>query len=209
MSIIGYIRVKNDVENEIIIEKSRFITYVKKTPCEEQAKDFVESIRKKHPFATHNCYAYVSDGGKTARFSDDGEPQGTAGIPMLEVLKNRNLKDTTVVVTRYFGGIKLGAGGLVRAYSSSTSLALDKAGVEENLLADVYKITFGYDKYSLFLKFIEGKKHKVVSSEFNQDVTVNIAIPTTDTNFTNKLTDYFLGQVNIVKENQTFVVFED
>ena len=82
-------------------------------------------------------------------------------------------------------------------------------GVEENSLADVYKITFGYDKYSLFLKFIEGKKHRVVRSEFNQDVTVNIAIPTTDTNFTNKLTDYFLGQVNIVKENQTFVVFED
>ena len=209
MSINGYIRVKNDIENEIFIEKSRFITYVKKTPLEEDAKEFIETIRKKHPFATHNCYAYVTDGGKNARFSDDGEPQGTAGIPMLEVLKNRDLKDTAVVVTRYFGGIKLGAGGLVRAYSSSVSLALDKAGIEENLLALIYSVTFGYDKYSLFLKFIENRKNKIISSYFNEDITVKIAIPQTDSNFTEKLTDYFLGKVEIKCDGQTFVVFGD
>ena len=155
MSINGYIRVKNSIEKEITIEKSRFICYTKMVETEEDAKVFVDGIRKKHPFATHNCYAYVVERGNIARFSDDGEPQGTAGIPMLEVLKNRNLKDTAVVVTRYFGGIKLGAGGLVRAYSSCTSAGLDEADVEENILSDLLKIKFGYDKYSLFLKFIE------------------------------------------------------
>ncbi|MBE5742344.1 MAG: YigZ family protein [Clostridiales bacterium] len=207
MSINGYIRVKNDIENEIIIEKSRFITYVKKTPTEDEAKEFIDGIRKKHPFATHNCYAYVTDAGKTARFSDDGEPQGTAGIPMLEVIKNRDLKDTAVVVTRYFGGIKLGAGGLVRAYSSSTSQALDKAGIEENLLADLFLIKFGYDKYSLFLKFIENRKTQTVSADFSEEIVIKIAIPSTDTSFVEKLTDYFLGKVEIVKDGQTFVVF--
>ncbi len=207
MSINGYIRVKNSIEKEIVIEKSRFICYTKMTETEESAKEFIESIRKKHAFATHNCYAYVVDGGKTARFSDDGEPQGTAGIPMLEVLKNRGLKDTTVVVTRYFGGIKLGAGGLVRAYSSCTSAGLDSAGVEENVLSNLYRISFGYEKYSLFLKFIEKYKQKTIFSDFAEGVVVEIAVPNEETDFCEKLTDYFLGKVEIEKKDELFVVY--
>jgi putative IMPACT (imprinted ancient) family translation regulator len=126
---------------------------------------------------------------------------------MLEVLKNRNLKDTTVVVTRYFGGIKLGAGGLVRAYSSSTSEALEKAGVEENLLANLLKISFGYEKYSLFLKFIEKYKHKIISQDFAEEISITIAIKVDDNEFIDKLTDCFLGKVVIKNEGQTFVVF--
>ena len=207
MSINGYIRVKNAVEKEIIIEKSRFICYTKMTETEQEAKDFIESIRKKHAFATHNCYAYVVEQGKTARFSDDGEPQGTAGIPMLEVLKNRGLKDTAVVVTRYFGGIKLGAGGLVRAYSSTTSAGLDVAGTEENILSNVFKIKFGYDKYSLFLKFIEKYKQKTLSSDFAEGVEIKIAVPSNTDDFCEKLTDYFLGKVEIINDGQIFVVY--
>ncbi len=207
MSINGYIRVKNSIEKEIVIEKSRFISYTKMVETEDKAKEFIESIRKKHPFATHNCYAYVTEGGKVARFSDDGEPQGTAGIPMLDVLKNRGLKDTVVVVTRYFGGIKLGAGGLVRAYSSSTSAGLDDAGVEENIISNVYKISFGYEKYSLFLKFIEKYKQKTISSDFAEGVEIKIAVPSDEEEFCEKLTDYFLGKVEIVKESQIYVVY--
>lgn len=203
----GYFRVKNSIEKEVIIEKSRFIAYTKMTSTEDEAKAFVDGIRKKHPFATHNCYAYVTEGGKVARFSDDGEPQGTAGIPMLEVLKNRGLRDTTVVVTRYFGGIKLGAGGLVRAYSSTTSLGLDEAGVEENVLSSVYKITFGYDKYSLFLKFIEKYRHETISSDFEQDIVVKVAVPTQTTDFCEKLIDCFLGKVEVEETGKTFVVY--
>ena len=207
MSINGYIRVKNSIEKEIVIEKSRFIAYTKMVESEEGAKEFIDTIRKKHPFATHNCYAYVVEGGKVARFSDDGEPQGTAGIPMLEVLKNRGLKDTAVVVTRYFGGIKLGAGGLVRAYSSCTSAGLDEAGFEENIISNVYKITFGYEKYSLFLKFIEKYKQKTISSDFTEDIVIKIAVPSDEVDFCEKLTDYFLGKVEIQKESEIFVVY--
>lgn len=207
MSINGYIRVKNSIEKEIIIEKSRFICYTKMTESEESAKEFIELVRKKHPFATHNCYAYVVEGGKVARFSDDGEPQGTAGIPMLEVLKNKGLKDTTVVVTRYFGGIKLGAGGLVRAYSSCASAGLDEAGVEENVLSCLYKISFGYEKYSLFLKFIEKYKQKTISSDFAEGVVVKIAVPCDEKDFCEKLTDYFLGKVDVEKQDEIFVVY--
>ncbi len=207
MSINGYIRVKNSIEKEIVIEKSRFISYTKMVETEDKAKEFIESIRKKHPFATHNCYAYVTEGGKVARFSDDGEPQGTAGIPMLDVLKNRGLKDTVVVVTRYFGGIKLGAGGLVRAYSSCTSAGLDQAGVEENIISNVFKINFGYEKYSLFLKFIEKYKQKTLSSDFAEGVEIKIAVPSDEEDFCEKLTDYFLGKVEIVKESQIYVVY--
>lgn len=209
MSINGYLRVKNSIEYELVIEKSRFLTYTKMTETEDEAKAFIESIRKKHPFATHNCYAYVVDGGKTARFSDDGEPQGTAGIPMLEVLKNKGLKDTTVVVTRYFGGIKLGAGGLVRAYSGATSQGLDVAGVEENVLSNVYKVSFGYEKYSLFLKFIEKIKQQTISSDFAEGVEVKIAVPSETVDFCEKLTDYFLGKVEIEKIDEIFVVYGD
>ncbi len=207
MSINGYIRVKNSIEKEIVIEKSRFICYTKMVETEEGAKEFIDTVRKKHPFATHNCYAYVVEGGKVARFSDDGEPQGTAGIPMLEVLKNRGLKDTAVVVTRYFGGIKLGAGGLVRAYSSCTSAGLDEGGFEENIISDVYKISFGYEKYSLFLKFIEKYKQKTISSDFAEGVEIKIAVPSSEADFCDKLTDYFLGKVEIEKESQIYVVY--
>ena len=117
MSVNGYFCVKKETENETVIERSRFISYVKKCETEDDARAFLEEKRKAHPFATHNCYAYITERGKIARFSDDGEPQGTAGQPILEVIKNKKLFDTIVVVTRYFGGIKLGAGGLVRAYS--------------------------------------------------------------------------------------------
>ena len=195
-------------ESEKIIEKSRFITYSAHVESEEEGKEFIAKIRSKHSLATHVCYAFISDKtGNLQRFSDDGEPQGTAGIPMLEVLKNRGLKDTAVVVTRYFGGIKLGAGGLVRAYSSCTSAGLDEAGVEENIISNVYKISFGYEKYSLFLKFIEKYKQKTISSDFAEGVEITIAVPSDEVDFCEKLTDYFLGKVEIELTSQIYVVY--
>ena len=109
-------------ESEKVIEKSRFLTYSTHVESEEEAKAFLAEIRKAHSLATHVCYAYIADKiGNLQRFSDDGEPQGTAGVPILEVLKAKKLFETAVAVVRYFGGIKLGAGGLVRAYSSSAA----------------------------------------------------------------------------------------
>ena len=111
----GYKTVLADyAEDSFIEKKSEFISYVKRVESEDEAKEFIASIKKKHADATHNCYAYILKGTEIARFSDDGEPQGTAGMPILEVIKREGLVGVCVVVTRYFGGILLGAGGLVR-----------------------------------------------------------------------------------------------
>lgn len=115
-------------EKEIVIRRSRFIGYAAPVKNEEEAQRFVEEIRRKHPQATHNCYAYVA--GERDQFqkqSDDGEPSGTAGKPILEVIKRRGLKNVAVVVTRYFGGILLGAGGLVGAYTEGAAAGIDAA----------------------------------------------------------------------------------
>lgn len=117
----------NDFQNEIEIKHSRFITYIAHTPTSEDAQHFIAKIQQLHPKANHNCWAYIAGSRDNLRCwncSDDGEPKGTAGKPMLNVLEHSELCEITVVVTRYFGGIKLGAGGLVRAYSQAVSQAL-------------------------------------------------------------------------------------
>ena len=122
----SYLSVKKPAESEIVIEKSRFICSVSPVNGEEDAKNFVSEVKAKHKTATHNCYAFIADeNGLSIKFSDDGEPQGTAGMPMLEVLKNKKLFKVATVVTRYFGGIKLGAGGLTRAYTKACAGVLD------------------------------------------------------------------------------------
>jgi uncharacterized YigZ family protein len=117
-----YLTVKGFGETEIIIQKSRFLTYVNRAETEQQAQAFIEEIKLKHKSANHNCSAYlIGEHDSIQKANDDGEPSGTAGFPMLEVLKKQGLKDTVVVVTRYFGGIKLGGGGLIRAYGKATT----------------------------------------------------------------------------------------
>ena len=122
-------------EDEIIIEKSRFIGYAKPIETEEEAIDFVNDIKKKHKDATHNVWAYtVGMNMEIQRYSDDGEPQGTAGIPTLEVIKKEDLRNVVVVVTRYYGGTKLGAGGLVRAYTKGAKIGLDSGKIIDKIL---------------------------------------------------------------------------
>lgn len=125
-----YLTVDGVTENTVEIKRSKFIATLSHVESGEDAEAFVRAVRKRYPDATHNCYAYIADElGNEARFSDDGEPGGTAGQPMLEVLKKRGVVKAAVVVTRYFGGIKLGAGGLVAAYTDSVSEVLDAAGI--------------------------------------------------------------------------------
>ena len=125
-----YLTVDGVTENTVEIKRSKFIATLSHVESGEDAEAFVRAVRKRYPDATHNCYAYVADElGNETRFSDDGEPGGTAGQPMLEVLKKRGVVKAAVVVTRYFGGIKLGAGGLVAAYTDSVSEVLDAAGI--------------------------------------------------------------------------------
>ena len=129
---MSYLSVAKPSLYEKVIEKSRFLTYVAHTEDEAAARAFLAEVRAQHPLATHVCYAFVADRiGNLMRFSDDGEPQGTAGMPILGVIRARKLFETGVAVVRYFGGIKLGAGGLTRAYSSSAAEALERAEICE------------------------------------------------------------------------------
>jgi uncharacterized YigZ family protein len=140
-----YYTVKGYGEHEISIQKSRFICYINRAATEEEAQAFIQQIKKKHWDATHNCSAYlIGEHDLIQKANDDGEPSGTAGVPILEVLKKRQLKDTVAVVTRYFGGIKLGAGGLIRAYGSSTSEALNAIGIVERKLTRVMHTKIEY-----------------------------------------------------------------
>ena len=133
--------------DEYIIEKSTFIGYAKPIKTEDEAIEFVNEIKKKHKDATHNVWAYtVGPTMNIQRYSDDGEPQGTAGIPTLEVIKKEDLRDVVVVVTRYFGGVKLGAGGLVRAYTKGAKIGLDAAKIIEKVMYKEVKIKIDYNQ---------------------------------------------------------------
>ncbi|MCM3763493.1 YigZ family protein [Neobacillus niacini] len=140
-----YLTVKQTGEHEIVIQKSRFIAHIARAETEQAAQEFIQAIKKQHWNATHNCSAYlIGEHDQIQKANDDGEPSGTAGVPILEVLKKRNLKDTVVVVTRYFGGIKLGAGGLIRAYGKSTSEGLEAVGIVERRLVQIMHVKIDY-----------------------------------------------------------------
>lgn len=140
-----YYTVKGNGEHEIVIQKSRFIAHVARVETEEAAQDFIQRIKKENWNATHNCSAYlIGENDHIQKANDDGEPSGTAGVPILEVLKKKHLKDTVVVVTRYFGGIKLGAGGLIRAYGKSTSEGINATGIVERKLMRVMSTVIDY-----------------------------------------------------------------
>lgn len=140
-----YHTVKENGKHEIVIQKSRFIAHVTRAETEEAAQEFIQSIKKEHWNATHNCSAYlIGENDQIQKANDDGEPSGTAGVPILEVLKKKHLKDTVVVITRYFGGIKLGAGGLIRAYGKATSEGIEATGVVERRLMRVMSTKVDY-----------------------------------------------------------------
>ncbi len=193
----NYFTVVGESENIIVIERSKFICNIKNIENEAEAKDYIEFLRKKHSFANHACYAYIADDkGLVQKFSDAGEPQGTAGLPMLEVLKNKKMYKTVAVVTRYFGGIKLGTGGLTRAYGGSVSEGLKVSKIVNMRDATRIEIVVDYDKYSLLLKFVNYPNLEVLSTEYTNDVRVVIVLRTECVkDFTDKIIDYFNGKV--------------
>ncbi|WP_291573597.1 YigZ family protein [Clostridium sp. UBA4548] len=143
---MSYFTVRNEAVAEFEEKKSVFIGHVKRVHTEEEAKEFINKVKGQHKEARHNVYAYAIGVNKgIQRYSDDGEPQGTGGIPVLEVLKKSDLTDIVVVVTRYFGGILLGTGGLARAYSKGASLAIGESGVVEKVLGVPLRITIDYE----------------------------------------------------------------
>ena len=154
----AYLSASGESTAERVIEKSRFITFVKHVESEEEAKAYLASLHALHPLATHICYAYVADKtGNFVRFSDDGEPQGTAGMPILGVLKAKKLYETLVAVVRYFGGIKLGAGGLTRAYAGCAAEGVNEAEVVLYDMCVEIAVGVTYSDVKTLTRFAEDK----------------------------------------------------
>ncbi len=171
-----YFSIKGESVSEKIIERSRFITYSLPVNSVEEARAYLEKIRKKHSDATHNCYCYKLKDG-TVKFSDDGEPSGTAGAPIQEAVVTSKLTDIIVIVTRYFGGIKLGAGGLTRAYFACAKEGLDSAQRVEYVLSDIYRVELSYEEFYGASSFFNGDNVKIISKEFGSGVVVDFAVP--------------------------------
>lgn len=181
-------------EDEIIINKSRFIGYAMPINSEKEALEFIEKIKTKHRDATHNVYAYVVGmDSNIQRFSDDGEPSGTAGIPVLEVIKKEDIRNVVVVVTRYFGGIKLGAGGLVRAYTKGAKLALDAAKIVEMVLHKKIKIRIDYTLYGKIENFLLSGQYFVDETIFDDKVNIFVYI---ENNELGKFKDLIMDMTN-------------
>ncbi len=206
---VSYYCVKEESEREIVINRSRFITTLVPVESAEQAFDEIKRISKKYSDATHNCYAFVSNRENTEqRFSDDGEPQGTAGIPMLEVLKKRNFRMVLAVVTRYFGGIKLGAGGLVGAYSRSVSEALDEAETARFDYAVFYTATCDYSDFRKVSEEIE-KVAQTVNVNYGDGVEIAYAVTKDKADaLEKKITDLSSGKACITCTGEGYFGFD-
>ena len=198
-------------ESEKIIEKSRFITYSAHVESEEEARAFIAEIRSAHSLATHVCYAFIADKiGNLQRFSDDGEPQGTAGVPILEVLKNKKLFETAVAVVRYFGGIKLGAGGLVRAYSSSAAENLDGADIRVLEMCQEWVLTVDYSGIDSVQKYLSTHTCPLLSSDYGEKVSFKIAVKkAVAEEFVSGLIDYMQGRVETQKGEEYYAPFKE
>ncbi|MCF0147728.1 MAG: YigZ family protein [Clostridium sp.] len=172
---MSYVTIRDFGEDRFLEKKSEFIGYAKRCETEEEAKAFVAEIKNMHKQATHNCYAYViGENMGIQRYSDDGEPQGTAGIPILEVMKKSNITDCAVVVTRYFGGILLGAGGLTRAYTKGASVALKAGGIVEKVKGIRLLLCMDYDMLGKIQYKCNENNWHIEEVEYTDKVVVHI-----------------------------------
>ncbi|GGH76656.1 putative YigZ family protein [Pullulanibacillus pueri] len=202
-----YYTVKTQAENDIIIQKSRFIASVHRIKHEEEAQRIIEGINKAHWKANHHCYAYVcGENNQVQKASDDGEPSGTAGVPILEVLKKKDLRDTLVVVTRYFGGIKLGAGGLIRAYSQATSEGIKAAGVVERIPVKIFTTTFSYPLLGSVENALRQSPYIIRDMAYTDTVTIEVGVRETDVaGYSEWITNLCNGQCDIKDIGDTFI----
>lgn len=206
----SYLSLSGECVTQKIIEKSKFIATSRHVCGEEEARAFIAEVSKKYADATHNCYAYIADNlGNFPRFSDDGEPQGTAGMPMLEVLKANKLYEVAVVVTRYFGGIKLGAGGLVRAYSGTVAenvAAANKVNYE-TCAESVY--TFDYSCVDTAMRFFAEHGADLIETQYLNEVHFTAAVKKCEEEeFNSSLINALNGRVSIKKSKEYFFPFK-
>ena len=191
---------------EIVEKKSHFIGYVRHTESEEEALAFINEIRKKHYDARHNCFAYCVDGEQqTQRFSDDGEPGGTAGKPILEVIKGNELCDVCIVVTRYFGGTLLGTGGLVRAYTDAAKSCIENTQVLAKRRMIPMKLHTNYTDFGKIQYLLASEEIPIIDSEYGEDVCVHVEIFVDDADkVKRKLIEVTAARIIIDEEDAVF-----
>ena len=201
-----YLTIAKNTTYEQIIKKSRFICSIARVSSDEEAQQFIASIQATNKKATHNCFAYmIGDNDQIQRESDNGEPSGTAGIPILESLKLAKIHNVVAVVTRYFGGIKLGAGGLIRAYSNTTTEAIHQAGLVQRIKQEILKITVTYALHDLLLYYLKENNLEVASEEYGVNVETSIYVNETDLkDVKEKLINRFNDQLQITEGDQRF-----
>ena len=185
--------------HEFVVEKSRFISFACRVSTVEQANFFIADVSKKHYDATHNCYAFVT--AESRKFSDDGEPQGTAGLPILGAIQGKGLENVAVVVTRYFGGIKLGAGGLVRAYGKAAAEVLEEAEKVRVLACVAAEIKCDYSLVSA-VEAVCRDKGKILSRDYGAEVVYRAAVP-------EKRVDAFVKQLSDMTQGRALCEFVD
>jgi uncharacterized YigZ family protein len=192
-------------ETTIVIKKSRFIGLACHVDDETQAKEVIDARRKEHYDARHNCFAYVLDDG-VMRYSDDGEPQGTAGLPMLDVIRKNGLENVLVVCTRYFGGILLGAGGLVRAYTQSAADTLAAAPKAERVPCRVYACAFSYTDWARAEKTLGDAGYILDNTDFAADVSATFCVlGSEDDAFAAHVTQLTLGRTTPVLLGEKYI----
>ena len=195
--------IKEDGQVQEEIKKSRFICHAKHVYNEEEARNFITAIKKEHYKATHNCSAFIiGERSEIKRTSDDGEPSGTAGVPMLGVLENHNLTNVCVVVTRYFGGIKLGAGGLIRAYAGSVALAVKEIGIIEIKEQAGIAIQMSYAQYQEYNNFLKEHTLMELDTNFTDQVNTMIYVDKEEKeNIKAALVEFFNGKVTLTDQD--------
>jgi uncharacterized YigZ family protein len=192
-------------EAELTEKRSRFIGQVWRVETEAEARVHLEEVRKKYHDARHHCWCYVLREGNVLRYGDDGEPQGTAGQPMLNVFLKEEVSNAVCVVTRYFGGVLLGAGGLTRAYGGTAKLALDAAGISRMRLWAVLAVPCPYPLYERMRLLVEKSGGTVESADFGSDVLLTVLLPAEDTaGFRTAVTELSAGSVEVLVEEERF-----
>jgi len=200
-----YTTIKAFASAELIEKRSHFIGYAKPVTTQDEAIAFINEIKTKHWDATHNVYAYVVQGEGISRYSDDNEPQGTAGIPTLDAIRKRGITDCVVVVTRYFGGTLLGAGGLVRAYSAAAKAAIDAAGERVMTLCSACAFTCSYTLYGRIPALIARFGGTADASDFTDEVSIRFHLPCENLAAFNKaLSEESSGKVQVQELEKRF-----
>ena len=203
-----FFTITNSGTDEIVEKKSRFIGYAEPVASEEEALAFIEKIRKKHYDARHNCYAFAIGNENTLlRFSDDGEPSGTAGKPILEVITGNQVVDICIVVTRYFGGTLLGTGGLVRAYTEAAKVALNAAGIKKKYKIKEVDITTNYNDSGKISYLLNNEDVIIAGTEYTENVRFTALIPVEAVDMLiKKITETTAARAEISVKDERFIV---